>query len=191
MPAVREDRDPGPGGHRRLVRLGFDAVRAVRLPVPEQGTLRAPLPGAVHLRGHRPDTRVVLHTHGGRHAGLRQVELRERRLPGPHPRRGRQEDVQAPGQHPRPDPADGPARGGRGALVHGGRRLPVGGPPRRPRHDPGGGPQDPPHVLEHGGLPGAVRPYVRLGPRPPTRRPATARSWTAGCSASSTPWWTR
>lgn len=42
--------------------------------------------------------------------------------------------------------------------------LPVGGPPGRTRHDPGSGPQDAPHVLEHGGFPGAVRPYVQLGP---------------------------
>ena len=38
---------------------------------------------------------------------------------GPHPGRGRPQDVQAPGQHPRADPADGPARRRRGALVHG------------------------------------------------------------------------
>ena len=51
-----------------------------------------------------------------------------------------------------------------------------------PRHDPGGRPQDPPHVLEHGRLPGPVRPHVQLGARPrPTRPRPTARSWTAGC----------
>ena len=37
---------------------------------------------------------------------------------GPHPGRGRPQDVQAPGQHPRADPADGPARRRRAALVH-------------------------------------------------------------------------
>ncbi len=99
--------------------------------------------------------------------------LRERGLPRPHPRRGRPQDVQAPGQHPGADPADGPARRRRGALVHGGRRLPVGGPPRRPRHHPGGRPQDAPHVLEHGRLPGPVRPYVRAG-RPSAADPAPA-----------------
>ena len=57
--------------------------------------------------------------------------VRERGLPRPHPRRGRPQDVQAPGQHPRADPADGPARRGRGALVHGRRRLAVGGAPGR------------------------------------------------------------
>ncbi len=121
-------RGPRPGGHRRLVRLGLDAVRAVGLPVQEQGRLREALPGAVHLGGDRPDPRVVLHPHGGRHPGLRQVLLRERRLPRPHPRRGRPQDVQAPGQHPPADPAHGPARRGRGALVHGGPAAPRGRP---------------------------------------------------------------
>ena len=163
-------------GHRRLVRLGLDAVRAVGLPVPQQGAVREALPGAVHLRGHRPDPRLVLHADGGRHARLRQVLVRERGLPRPHPRRGRPEDVQAPGQHPRADPADGPARRRRGALVHGRRRLAVGGPPGGPRHHPGGRPQDAADVLEHGRLPGPVRPHVRLGAlrgRPgPGRAPA-------------------
>ena len=44
---------------------------------------------------------------------------------GPHPGRGRPQDEQAPGQHPRADPADGPARRRRGALVHGSQRLAV------------------------------------------------------------------
>lgn len=51
---------------------------------------------------------------------------------------------------------------------------PLGGPAGGPRHDPGGRPQDPPHVLEHGRLPGPVRPYVRLvalGRGPGARRP--------------------
>ncbi|CAK7285383.1 hypothetical protein SGPA1_31256 [Streptomyces misionensis JCM 4497] len=146
------------------------------LPVQEQGAVRKPLPGAVHLRGDRPDPRLVLHADGRRHPGVRQVVVRERRLPGPHPRRGRPQDVQAPGQHPPADPSDGPARRGRGALVHGRRRFPVGGPPGRPRHHPGGRPQDPADVLEHRRLPGAVRPYVELGAergRPgPGRAPA-------------------
>ena len=39
------------------------------------------LPGAVHLRGDRPDPRLVLHADGHRHAGLRPVVVRERGLP--------------------------------------------------------------------------------------------------------------
>lgn len=189
MPAgrLRRDGDPRPGGHRRLVRLGFDAVRAVGLPVQEQGALREPLPGAVHLGGHRPDPRLVLHADGRRHAGLRQVLVRERRLPRAHPRRGRPQDVQAPGQHPAADPADGPARRGRGALVHGGRMAPPGrpvasgtAPSRR-------------SSARRSSRTGTRSPSRPCTPAPPTGRPArpirprrTARSSTAGCSPSST-----
>ena len=78
---LRADGDAGARGHRRLVRLGRDAVRPVGLPVPERGAVREALPGAVHLRGDRPDPRLVLHADGRRHAGLRPVVVRERRLP--------------------------------------------------------------------------------------------------------------
>ena len=48
-------------GDRHLVRLGRDAVRAVPLPVRERGAVRGALPGRLHLRGDRPDPRLVLH----------------------------------------------------------------------------------------------------------------------------------
>ena len=60
-----------PPGHRRLVRLRLDAVRPVGRAAPQQGGVRGGLPGAVHLRGDRPDPRLVLHADGGRHAGVR------------------------------------------------------------------------------------------------------------------------
>ena len=63
----------GPPGHRRLVRLGLDAVRPVGRAAPQQRGVRGGLPGAVHLRGDRPDPRLVLHADGGRHAGVRPV----------------------------------------------------------------------------------------------------------------------
>jgi hypothetical protein len=66
------------GGHRRLVRLGRDAVRAGRLPAQRR---RAGLPGAVHLRGDRPDARLVLHADDGRDAGLRPLVVRDGALP--------------------------------------------------------------------------------------------------------------
>ena len=102
---------------------GADAVRPVGLPASRARRLRAALPGRLHLRGDRPDPRLVLHADGGRHAGVRPVLLRERPVPGPHPRRGRPQDEQAPRQHPRADPADGRARRRRRALVHAGRRA--------------------------------------------------------------------
>ena len=91
-----------------------------------------PLPGRLHLRGHRPDPRLVLHADGDRDAGLRPELVRERAVPGSHPGRGRPQDEQAPGQHPRADAADGRARRRCAALVHGLRRLAVG--PRRVGH---------------------------------------------------------
>ena len=150
---------------------------------------RAGLPGRLHLRGDRPDPRLVLHADGRRHAGLRPVVVPERALPGPHPGRGRPQDVQAPRQHPRADPADGRARRRRGALVHGRRRLAVGGPAGRARHHPGDGPQGAADLLEHGRLPGALRQRRRAG-RPATRRPRSpsARCWTAGRSPRRTGW---
>ena len=47
-------------------------------------TLRAGLPGAVHLRGHRPDPRLVLLADGGRHAGVRPELVRDRRRASGH-----------------------------------------------------------------------------------------------------------
>ena len=51
----------------------LDAVRAVGLPARRGlgGDVRAGLPGRLHLRGDRPDPRLVLHADGGRHAGVR------------------------------------------------------------------------------------------------------------------------
>ena len=45
------------------------------------GAVRVPLPGRLHLRGDRPDPRLVLHADGRRHAGLRPLLLPERGLP--------------------------------------------------------------------------------------------------------------
>ena len=44
----------------------------------ERGRVRAAVPGRLHLRGHRPDPRLVLHADGRRHAGLRRVVVPER-----------------------------------------------------------------------------------------------------------------
>ena len=147
--------------------------------------LRAGLPGRLHLRGDRPDPRLVLHADGDRHAGLRPVVVRERALPGPHPGRGRPQDVQAPGQHPRADPADGRSTAPtRCAGSWPPRGSPVGGPPGRARHHPGDRPQGAADLLEHGGLPRALRPHRRAG-RPAAEAPGASpsgRCWTAGCS---------
>ena len=50
---------------------GVDAGRAVPLPVRERRAVRAPLPRRLHLRGDRPDPRLVLLAARGQHARVR------------------------------------------------------------------------------------------------------------------------
>ena len=49
LPRVRRRDAPRGRGHRRLVRLGLDALRPVALPVRERGPLPRALPGRLHL----------------------------------------------------------------------------------------------------------------------------------------------
>ncbi len=167
LPAVRGAGPPGARGDRHLVRLGLDAVRAVRCPAPERGRVRGRLPGPVHRRGARPDQGLVLLADGGRHPGLRPVRLPERAVPWPAGGRARPEDEQAPGQRAGADPADGPARRGRGPLVLRGGRLALGQPQDRPRGAGGDRPQGAADLLEHRLLPGPLRQRRRrAGHRP-------------------------
>ena len=57
-------------------------------------SLREQLPGRLHLRGARPDARLVLLAAGGLDAAVRPLALRERRLPRADPRRRGPEDVE-------------------------------------------------------------------------------------------------
>ena len=59
-PDVRRHDAPRPGGDRHLVRLRLDAVRAVPLPVRERGARSSSASRRFHLRGDRPDARLVL-----------------------------------------------------------------------------------------------------------------------------------
>ena len=83
-------------------------------------------------------------------------------MPRPHPGRGRPEDEQAPGQHPAADPADGPARRRRAALVHGRERVALAAPPGRARRPAGDRPQDAADLLEHRVVPDPLRQRQRL-----------------------------
>ena len=79
---VRPHGDQGSRGDRRLVRLGRHAVRAVGLSPragPGRGGVRAELPGRLHLRGHRPDARLVLHADGRGGPAVRRDRLSQRR----------------------------------------------------------------------------------------------------------------
>ena len=60
------------------------------------------LPGRLHLRGHRPDPRLVLLPAGHQHDRVRREPVPPRRVPRPHRRRRRPQDVQVARQHHRP-----------------------------------------------------------------------------------------
>ena len=66
------------------------------------GHVRIALPRRLHLRGDRPDARLVLLAARSEHARVRQVPVPQRRVPRAHRRPGRAEDVEVAGQHHRP-----------------------------------------------------------------------------------------
>ena len=88
---------------RRLVGLGLHAVRPVARAVRERGQVRGALPGRLHLRGARPDARLVLLAARDLDAAVRAESAYETvPLPRPDPRRRGPEDVEVEGQHGRP-----------------------------------------------------------------------------------------
>ena len=99
---VRRDRDARAGGDRRLVRLRRDAVRPAPRAVRRRAGARRDLPGRLHLRGARPDARLVLFAARRLDAAARpRGPLPQRRLPGPDPRCRGPEDVEVQGQRRR------------------------------------------------------------------------------------------
>ena len=85
VPAVRLRRTARrlAAGARRLVRLGLDAVGPAPLPVRGRRRVRRGVPGRLHLRGHRPDARLVLLAARRQHAGVRLDAVPQRRVPRP------------------------------------------------------------------------------------------------------------
>ncbi len=75
------------------------------------------LPGGLHLRGGRPDARLVLLAPCHRHRTRRLARVQKRHLPRPHPRCGRTKDEQVTRQRRGPVGIDGRPRRGRDALV--------------------------------------------------------------------------
>ena len=100
-------RSPSParecGAEARRVTAVIDAwfdsgsmpVAQWHYPFENQEHVREALPGRLHLRGHRPDPRLVLQPARHQRAAHRPHLLQERALPGPHPRQRRPQDVQA------------------------------------------------------------------------------------------------
>ena len=106
-PPVRRRRPPSSatakiparaGPDRRLVGLGLHAVRAVARAVRERGQVRGALPGRLHLRGARPDARLVLLAARDLDDAVRPLVVRDVPLPRPDPRRRGPEDVEVEGQ---------------------------------------------------------------------------------------------
>ncbi len=183
---VRPGDAPRARGDRRLVRLGRDAFLAVPPPVRERGRVQAPVPRGLHLRGARPDPRLVLLAARDLHAPVRPLELQERPLPGADPRPRRPEDVQEPRQRRRALGRDRPPRRGRVPLVLLHLAAAVVGLPLLARDGGGERAQVPAHALEHLQLLRAVRERRRVRPRRPRRagrRPARPRPLGALASA--------
>ena len=144
-PAVRRrGRDPEPDrrraaaprarGDRRLVRLRLDAVRPVARAVREPGEVRGAVPGRLHLRGDRPDPRLVLQPDRDLDAAVRPELVPDRPLPRPHRRRRGQEDVEVARQHRRAVGRDRPPRRRRVPLVLPDQQAAVGRLPVQRRH---------------------------------------------------------
>ena len=119
-----------------------------------------------------------------------RVVVRERALPGPHPRRGRPQDVQAPRQHPRADPADGrstaPTRCAGSWPPAARRGRPAGSGTRRIQEVVRK------VLLTYWNTVAFQALYARTAGwsprRPGTRRWPTGRCWTGGRSPSCTGW---
>ena len=114
---VRRRDAPRAGPDRRVVGLRLHAVRPVARAVRERGRVRRALPGRLHLRGARPDARLVLLAARGVGAAVRRGVLPDVPLPRPDPRPRGPEDVEVEGQRGRALGRAERARRGRVPLV--------------------------------------------------------------------------
>ena len=107
------------------------------------------LPGRLHLRGARPDPRLVLLAARRLDAAVRPLLVPQRRLPRPDPRRGGPQDVQVARQRRRAVGGHRPLRRRRPALVLLHLQVPVGRLPLLAGDDRRGGPAVPAPAVEH------------------------------------------
>ena len=96
---------------------GSHAVRAAARPVRERGPVRGALPRGLHLRGARPDARLVLLDARGVGPAVREELLPDLPVPRADPRSRRPEDVEVEGQRRRALGGSGYPRRGRLPLV--------------------------------------------------------------------------
>ena len=144
------------------------------------------LPGRLHLRGHRPDAGLVLLAAGHQHPGVRREPVPPRRVPRPHRRRRRPQDVEVARQHHRP--LDDPRHAGRRrhALVDVQPGVAVDADPGDAGRHRRGHARHAAHAVEHVQLLHDLRVAERVRPRRrPTcrRRPTAARSTAGSCPA--------
>ena len=162
---------PRARGRRRLVRQRRDALRPGPPPVRDGRRPRRALPGRLHLRGARPDARLVLLPAGREHPALRRDGLPQRRLPRPDPRRRGPEDEQEQGQRHRALDRPRPPGRRRVPLVPAHRAEPVGLLPLQPGRGRRGDAALPADALEHPFVPRHLRGAARrLGARRRRRR---------------------
>ena len=166
---VTWDCECGEGRMKRVVSVidtwydsGRDAVRAVPLPLRESGGVRAAFPGRLHLRGDRPDPRLVLHPAGRVDHAFRHPELPQLRLPRADPRRRWPEDVEVEGQRGRTLGSARQVRRRCLPLVPVHRAAAVGGLPLLARGNLRGAAQLPADPLEYVLVLGALRQRRRL-----------------------------
>ena len=176
------DDAPGRRRARRLVRLGLDELRAGALPVRERRLVRAPLPGRLHRRVHRPDPRLVLHDARPGDGALRPARVPVLHQPRHRARLRRQQDVEVAAQLPRRARGLRPRRRRRDALVPDGEPDPARRQPGRDRagHPRLRAPGDDP-ALEHAGTSSRSTPTPEGYDADRGRRTRPTRS-TATCS---------
>ena len=112
---------------------GLDVLRPGALPVRERRLVRAPLPGRLHRRVHRPDARLVLHAARPGDGALRPAGVQDLRQPRHRAGLRRPEDVQVAAQLPRRPRGLRPRRRRRDALVPHVQPDPARRQPRRHR----------------------------------------------------------
>ena len=171
VPKLRRGDAARARGDRRVVRLGLDAVRPVPRPARRHRAVRGALPGRLHLRGARPDARLVLLIDRGLDAAVRPLAVPERGLPRPDPRRRRPQDVQVARQHGGAERGTRPVRRRRAAVVLLHLQAAMGRLPLLDGHDRRGRQAVPAPAVEYLRLLRPVRQRERDRPLPRLARP--------------------
>ena len=164
-------------------------------PFENQDKFERAVPRRLHLRGDRPDPRLVLQPDRDLDAAVRPELLQDRALPRPHRRSRGQEDVEVARQHRRAVGRHRPPRRGRLPLVLPDQQAAVGRLPVQRRHGRRVAAPVPAAALEHVRLLRAVRERQRrrAAPTSSPRTTSTAgrcRGWPRRSRRSPSAWTT-